>query len=417
MGEVPDCPMRVWIVNPYGTLPSEGWREYRSSLLARALADRGHEVTWWISDFEHRKKAYRTQIDLIDPLLPDGVRVIGVHCTGYSRNISLQRIRFESSYGREFARMAKVEVKPDVVVMGDPSLFFSASVLQYRDRVGCKLILDVIDLWPELFSVALPKIFQPFGRIIFSPLYRRRRNLVARCDGVVSVSQDYLRVALMDQHAMLPKLVSYLGVDVAKVRNAPLNSALDERLRQFRENHELIAVYAGTLGDAYDMDLLIDAVAMTAKQGKGIAFVVAGAGPRKSDIEACSKLYPKHLLFLGDLKADDLKTVYKNSDVGLMTYLPRSTVAMPVKFFDYLAGGLPVLNSLDRDVRQSIDVHRVGLNYAANDLSEFMLALYTMKTDAFLLQELREATSDLALKYDAYEQHKNFALFVERVCR
>jgi hypothetical protein len=51
----------IWIVNPYGTLPSEGWRDYRSYMLAKALANRGYQVLWWISDFEHRSKTRRLQ--------------------------------------------------------------------------------------------------------------------------------------------------------------------------------------------------------------------------------------------------------------------------------------------------------------------------------------------------------------------
>jgi hypothetical protein len=153
--------MLVWIVNPYGTLPSEGWREYRSLMLARALAEKGHEVTWWISDFEHRSKSYRGCGELYDPLLPKGVRVIGVHSTAYVRNISLQRIRYEINYGLELGRLAFKESAPDVIVMGDPALFFGAPVLAYQQRVGCKLVLDIIDLWPELFTLTLPKFLRP----------------------------------------------------------------------------------------------------------------------------------------------------------------------------------------------------------------------------------------------------------------
>ncbi|MBM3349747.1 MAG: hypothetical protein FJY58_08650 [Betaproteobacteria bacterium] len=33
--------MKTWIVNPYGTLPGEGWRDYRSQMLAQALVALG----------------------------------------------------------------------------------------------------------------------------------------------------------------------------------------------------------------------------------------------------------------------------------------------------------------------------------------------------------------------------------------
>ncbi len=408
--------MNIWIVNPYGTLPSEGWREYRSLMLARALAEDGHDVTWWISDFEHRRKSYRSCGELSDPLLPKGVRVMGVHSTPYIRNISLQRIRYEINYGREFGRMALAESPPDVIVMGDPALFFGAPVLAYRARVGCKLILDVIDLWPELFTVTLPKLFQPLGRFIFSPLYRKRVKLIKRCDAVVAVSQDYMNVVLQAKNIDIPNLVSYLGIDVIRQRGLKFNPVLAKKLREFRAEHSLVAVYAGTLGDAYDMDLLLSAVAKSAGRGNGLAFVVAGDGPRKNDVDACARKYPQHLLFLGALPPDDLVTLYQIADVGLMTYVPGSTVAMPVKFFDYLVAGLAVLSSLQREVHQAIDEHQIGMNYRASDLSDFLRCLSVMSTNVALLQSFKAAAFNLAEEYDTAKQYSNFSHFIERVC-
>jgi Glycosyltransferase Family 4 len=251
--------LNIWIVNPYGALPSEGWREYRSFMLAKALAARGHKVTLWISDFVHRSKTYRTNGEIHDPLLPEGIRVIGVHSKPYRRNISWERIQYEASYGEEFARLAQAEIRPDIIVMGDPSLFFSKSILAYRQQVGCRLVLDVIDLWPELFSVALPKWLRPLSKLIFYPLYKRRSNLVRACDGVVAVSKDYLKAALKGQSDDMPNLVAYWGIDTQGYKNTPVNSELAAILQQFKSKFALTAVYAGTLGDAYDMDIIIAA--------------------------------------------------------------------------------------------------------------------------------------------------------------
>lgn len=407
--------MKVWIVNPYGTLPSEGWREYRSSMLAKALASRGHEVTWWISDFEHRSKTFRARGVLHDSLLPHSVRVIGVHSKPYTKNISLKRIRYEMSYGKEFARLAEMEAIPDVIILGDPALFFAPPVVAYRDKAGCKLIIDVIDLWPELFSVTLPKSLQSFSWFIFSPLYKRREKLIETCDAVVAVSYDYLDTVLRTQTKNIPRQVAYLGIDLEKQRELPLNPSLNEKLRTFKSRFSLTAVYAGTLGDAYDMDLLLNAVRQTDTQNGNVGFLVAGDGPRKADIMAASKRYPNSLLFLGALPPDDLKTLYANADVGLMTYLPGSTVAMPVKFFDYLSGGLAVLSSLQRDVGQAIDEHKVGLSYQPSNLENFLDCISFFKNNQQKLHETKSFSKKLAQKYDANTQHNIFVQFIEKV--
>lgn len=407
--------MNIWIVNPYGALPSEGWREYRSFMLAKALAARGHEVTWWISDFIHRSKTYRTSGVLSDPILPSGVRVIGVHSTSYTHNISWARIQYEKNYGKELVRLAEAENVPDLIVMGDPALFFGEFILAYRKAVGCKLVLDVIDLWPELFTVVLPKWLQPMSRLIFYPLYQRRLNLVSSCDGVVTVSRDYSRTVLSGQEHSIPNLVVYWGIDNSSHHAAAINQKLYDELNSFKSRFDLTAVYAGTLGDAYDMDIIIEAVKLSKAQNLPIGFVVAGDGPRKQSFVEMAAPYASHLKFVGALSASDMTTLYAHSDVGLMTYVTGSTVAMPIKFFDYLVGGLAILNSLERDVHEVIRDHEVGLNYLPTNCSDLLEKLKMLAINKQKLKLLKSNTEALASSYDTRLQYEAFSEFIENV--
>lgn len=407
--------MNIWIVNPYGTLPSEGWREYRSFLLAKALAEGGHEVTCWISDFEHRSKSYRTCGELDDPLLPEGVRVVAVHSSAYSRNISFKRIFYEMNFGKNWALAAQNERTPDVIVLGDPALFFGSPVAKYAKSNGVKLVLDVIDLWPELFTVALPKFLQPLGNLIFHPMFMRRKKLANACDALVAVSKDYLNVINRAVSNKLPSMVAYLGIDVHRQRLQPINASLSQKLISFKNSFSMLVVYAGTLGDAYDMNLLLEAVRRTNTQGLSIGFVVAGDGPRKMDFIAAANQYSRNLLFLGQLPSEDLTTLYAAADVGLMTYVPGSTVAMPVKFFDYLAGGLAIISSLGRDVAECIERHKVGMTYQAASVDGLMNALVFLQTHPDELATIKTNSHSLADTYDSAMQYEKYSDFLERL--
>jgi len=409
--------VKIWIVNPYGALPSEGWREYRSSMIAKALASKGHKVIWWISDFDHRSKTYRGTGDIQDPLLSSGVRVVSVHASRYIKNISLGRIRYEESYGKEFKRLALLEDPPDVIVMGDPSLFFSKNVLEYRNLVGSKLILDVIDLWPELFAVALPKGMKILHKFLFHKYYKRRRDLVRACDGVIAVSRDYLKIVLQGQSNLMPNLVVYWGVNLHEHEMSPINTELDNELRAFRNEFSLIAVYAGTLGDAYDMDIIIAAIKIAKARNLRIGFIVAGNGPRNDSFSKLLQSHSSHMKFVGVLPSSDMATLYSNCDVGLMTYVYGSTVAMPIKFYDYLVGGLAILNSLDMDVHQAIIEHNVGLNYQSMNADDLINKLGELVSDKSKLALLKENSKMLAITYDARPQYQNFSDFIERVVR
>ena len=407
--------MKIWIVNPYGTLPSEGWREYRSFLLAKALAKRGHEVTCWISDFEHRSKSYRTSGELHDPLLPEGVRVIAVHASAYRRNISLNRIFYEINFGKNWALAAENQSTPDVIVLGDPALFFGSPVAKYAKCHEKKLVLDVIDLWPELFTVALPKFLQPLGNVIFHPMFRKRNKLANSCNALVAVSQDYLNVINRSVQSKLPSMVAYLGIDVYQQRSQPINVSLSEKLISFKNSFSMLVVYAGTLGDAYDMNLLLEAVRRTSKQGLSIGFVVAGDGPRKMDLIAAANQYSTNLLFLGQLPSEDLTTLYAAADVGLMTYVPGSTVAMPVKFFDYLAGGLAIISSLRRDVAECIEKYKVGMTYKAANVDDLMNRLVFLERHPLELAKIKTNSHSLADAYDSALQYEKYSDFLERL--
>jgi len=407
--------MKVWIVNPYGELPSEGWREYRSFLVARALAAHGHEVTWWISDFEHRNKQYRKEGRLADSMLPEGVRVIAVHSTPYKRNISLQRIQYELNYGKELARLAENEPRPDLIILGFPAIFTGNPVIAYRNKIGCKLVLDVIDIWPELFEVILPKKIRFLGKLIFYPLYRLRNKQTNFSDGIIAVSQDYLKTALKGQSKRIPSLISYLGIDLSSYHSAEINPVLNQTLEKFRKDFNLVVVYAGTLGDAYDMDIIISAIKRVKQEGLSIGFVVAGNGPRKTDFQDMAGDASLPLKYLGLLPAKDMKTLYENCDVGLMTYVTGSTVAMPVKFFDYTAGGLALLSSLDRDAGETIRQYGIGLNYQASNLGDFIQKLAVMSQDFDLVQGYKRNARQLAWSYDTKVQYDNYATFLEEI--
>lgn len=404
--------MNIWIVNPYGTLPGEGWREYRSHMLAHALIERGHEVTWFISDFMHRSKTYRASTGHV----VNGISIVPIHASAYARNISFKRIAYERSFGASFFAQAQQLNPPDTVVIADPSLFYSAPVLQYCKMVGSKLVLDVLDLWPELFAVVLPERLRWLERVAFAPLYARRARLVAAADGVAAVTGDYLEtVCPITKYPGKLRQVAYLGVDLREFQRPPNNAEMVAELAAFRQGARMVVTYAGTLGDAYDMDSLGGAVESCARLGLPIRFVVAGDGPKRELFQGLATRWPTTLRFMGVVPAQELATLYSQSDVGLMSYVAGSTVSMPVKFFDYLAGGLAVVNSLGREAGAFVSRHQAGLNYTPQNLDSLMQALQTLAGNETLLRSCKARALALAEGFDSRRQHDRLADFIERV--
>lgn len=402
----------IWIVNPYGTLPSEGWRDYRSFMLANALANRGHQVLWWISDFEHRSKKRRAEAVFNDPLLPANVKVMPVQSRSYDRNISFGRIAYEKSFGDGFAELAPGQAAPDMVVLADPSLFYSAQVLKFVDSTGCKLVVDILDLWPELFKVALPSQLRSLDKLLFSLLYSRRRRLLERADGVVAVSKDFLTITNVAPEKK--SCISYLGVDLRQFER-PAASDESRTIEKFAQGR-LVVMYAGTLGDAYDIGCALKTIELCEQSRLPVCFVFAGDGPKRAEVESFCRQHAENTLFLGSVPAGKLPAIYAQCDVGLCSYAPESTVSMPVKFYDYLAAGLYVYSSLETEIADHLRANRCGEMYCAGSSQSLFALIAKTLSDRAALADGKKRAGMLAREFDSVAQHDKMAGFLLELC-
>lgn len=404
--------MKIWIVNPYGTLPSEGWREYRSALLARALADRGHEVIWWIADFEHRSKKFRKNVT-VDALLPERVQIRCIASGSYKRHIGIRRVLFEIAFGRAVAAAAQLEAPPHAIVVAEPALFFGAPVRKFALENEVPLIVDVLDLWPELFHVVLPRGLRGMGRVIFSPLYSLRKKMIDQSAGVVVVARNYLDILLSDG-ASKKSGTFYIGVRASDFQRSELRNERSQHLPFEQASDKLTVIYAGTLGEAYDIPTLCEAARELINRGAPIRFIFAGAGPMAQEVSQLAADYPKSVVFAGPLPADELLPYYKVSDVGLCSYAQGSTVSMPLKVFDYLASGLAIVSSLGGDVKDILN-SGCGVQYKAESVQDLVRKLDHLSKNSELVISMKLKSRSMAYHYDVSTQYGLYADFVEEV--
>jgi glycosyltransferase involved in cell wall biosynthesis len=401
----------VWIVNPYGSLQDEAWQEYRSSMLARALARAGHQAVWWISSFEHRSKQFRTETWRRSEL-DARTSLIIVPTTPYRDHISFARIRSERTFARHVVQQAPQEARPDVVVLAEPALFFGAPIVRWCRREGIRMVVDILDLWPELFRVVLPAPLRGLHRLAFAPLYARRRRVLRSANGIVAVCRDYLGPA-REAGANCPTEVCYLGIPPLREGGAASASVpLPEK-----GAGETWFVYAGTFGEAYDLPTVARAAESLLARGARCRFVFAGAGPLQPLVERLVAAHPSAVHFLGTLTPAQLREVYRSCDAGLCSYAPDTTVAMPVKLYDYLGAGLAVVNSLEQECGGLVASSGCGFNYTAGDAASLATALQRCIDHPAELAACRVASRELAPSFDADAQHDRFVRFIEQVAR
>jgi glycosyltransferase involved in cell wall biosynthesis len=305
-----------------------------------------------------------------------------------------------------------------------PNLRFSITT---SSCAGCSvlggstaLILDVIDLWPELFGLVVPRALRPASGMLLAPLYHWRRRLYQRADAIVAVARDYLEVASRLARPHIPLEVVYWSFDERTDANDRIGFAghgVAQSLATEKRPGDVWALYAGTLGENYDIRAIVAASRQLASVTRGrapVKFIVAGDGPLAS---YCRANQNEHFVFVGRVGARELAVLYRHADIALSTYRGESTVAFPIKAFDYLRYGLPMVNSLGRDIGALIGEHQVGINYDPADRSSLVAAVERLAADPLLRAQMGDNARRLSCEFSREQQYGRFVRVLEAVAQ
>lgn len=405
--------MKVWIINPYGNVPGEGWKLHRSYMIAEALSENKHNVTYFVSNIDHRSKKKRSE-SYIDYKTAENLKIQIIPTIRYTEHISIRRIKSEVTFIRNLRKLVLAEIDgPDTIIIGEPALFISISVIKIVKKFKALLVVDFIDLWPELFAIAIPQFLLPFRNVILAPLFWKRSWFLRKADALISVSEAYMKIG-KKYNKIVPSKVIYWGVDLNEFRNSQNNSVLINHGLHKKTGNEVWIIYAGTLGDNYDIRTIIEFARIINESDIEIRLIIAGDGNLKEFVSgSILKFKSGKSLFLGRLSSNDLHEIYKYCDISLSTYVPGSTVSMPIKAFDYFAAGLPLINSLGMDLGYFVETRKVGLQYEPGNpknMFEKAMEFYNNRT---LLSEMKKNCLELAIEFDQRNLYRKYVEFVE----
>lgn len=141
-----------------------------------------------------------------------------------------------------------------------------------------------------------------------------------------------------------------MGVASARITVAPTGAVLPnlpaDAGASWRAAHgltdEVIALYAGSFNEAYDLDLLLHA----AKQCKheNVVWVLAGNGRGQSEVKHAAQQHAQ-IIDLGSLPRHEIEQVLAAADIGLLPHAdwPLLNITISGKMFEYMAFGLAVV--------------------------------------------------------------------------
>jgi len=424
-------PLTIWIVNPFDDIPGEGLPPLRYWSLARILAARGHDVTWWSATWSHRRKARRDVPLGIRDDEQFAVRLVAVR--PYEKNVSLARIGSHRDFGRTFERLASEGVasgqldRPDVILASLPPLEGPEAAARLAKRLDALFVCDVMDAWPETFARLLPG--PGWLRGIVAPLLlggmdKRRNAALAAADAISGASEAYLDLARQKRAAAgntsaVPTHACYHGAYLQEFPEPPRLSPAEidaSRAASVTTSKPVSCVYAGTLEAGQDLDTLVAACRLLASAGTEAEIHVAGTGTLEQRLRTAAAGLKNacRLTVHGLLGRHDYVNLLARADVGLVLVKPESLVAVPYKAGDYAAAGLALVNSLPGELRRLIAEHAAGLAYTAGDAASLARAIATLATNRQLLNDCRHGSRRLAeAVFDREKTYLRFAKWIE----
>ena len=342
--------MRVWIENPFDNLPCEGFRPQRYWLMSEAFARAGHDVTLWTSDFSHATKSHRSVSPLVAPF-----RLKLVKTPPYRSNVSLARILSHRAYARRWLADARDDAltngAPDVIVVSMPPLSTAGAALAMKREFGARVVVDVMDAWPETFHRLIPGPLRFLGAPALLLLSRMAKRAYREADLVTGVCDAYGKIALAAGAKSYTRFYHGICLPRNHMPTRPPAPSL---------------VYTGNFGRGYDLTTAIRAV----KEMDGATLDVAGAGEREAEWRACAADSPR-IRFHGYLTDDELGKLLDSASVGVIPLSDDTFVGLPYKLGDYAAHGLRMVSSLRGECAAFLSRHDAGAAYDAGDVASF----------------------------------------------
>lgn len=415
--------MSYWIIqaqeNPAEPRSVTGRREWRSNTLSETLADRGHDVVRWRSAFSHQSKKFLANGNVVKA--HDNYTQRFIACPPYQRHVGLSRIRNHKALGRNFLLAAQSCPAPDLIHVGNVPIELAHAAVRYGKTVGCPVVIDIRDLWPDIYVDLLPK----FVSFIQSPLLKflkftslQLKWTMRNATAITALTEPYLEWGLdianrqaCDNDAVFA--MCYPRRDESPPAQAI--SALREELGL--EPDDLVATYLGNIGYQSDFELLIQAAKRLAKQFPKFKIVIAGSGPNEGKVRQLASGLD-NVILPGWLQGDRLASLLHVSKIGLIAFrpVPNYLKNIPNKYSEYLAGGMAISCGLGGEMARLTQEKSCGFVYPAGDLERLCTELTRVLADPALLDSMCARAKSLhASHFDSANVYPAFADHLEHI--
>ncbi len=372
--------MKVLIITQYFP-PDITAAAFRMFDTARLLEANGHEVHV-ITALPHRSQADGDSTAEYDRQVS---RVLRTGVARLSGGGFLNYIRHYSSFMVGSARLGVkhrlTRWKPDVIWASSPPLFVGLSGVALSRLFRIPLVLDIRDIWPA--SAVGAGQLSAGGRAcrIGEKMERYVYHQAAHITCVARPMQEYIRAK-----TRTPVTVVYNGAKTSDITDGPDG--------HYGPSNDRTLLYAGNLGRAQQLDLLIGAWAnVHGRNGYGKwTMKFLGTGAVEDDLKklASSLGAGDSIVFMPPVSHSDAAREMARAAALSVSLRPDKAFerTIPSKVFDCMAAGRPVLAGVSGEGREILESTGANLCYRPGDQQDLEQALEQLMRDYQRLQLL-----------------------------
>jgi len=395
-------------------------RPMRAMNFANKLVEKGHNVTLVSSRFYHQEKIQRKNPDFTK--INEKLSVYLISSPGYKKNVSLSRFYDHIILAinlKKFLKSNEIK-KPDVIISGYPPIETAYVLSKWAKQNDLFYILDTKDQWPTIIVESVPKPFRFFARLVLFPMYLMAKYAMRNADINVSISTGFLNwvksfsgLSKLNQSKVLPLVAPKINID-KNIYEQSMKWWFDNGIKK---NENLKIAFIGSFSRAFNFNPIFEAAKYCEEKGLLIEFILCGKGEQTKRIQHQAQNI-KNLKHINWIDIPKIKTLESIIDLSIAPYIPTDDFKMsiPNKVIDSFMAGLPVITSLEGDLKNMLEQKQAGFYY--NDAKSLIILLEHLNNNReYILEISTNASSLYKEKFDFESLYNNFTIEVENLLK
>lgn len=295
---------------------------------------------------------------------------------GYKKNISISRIINHKVIALKFRKASKKMEKPDLIYVSFPIIDYASEAVRYGKKHKVPVIVDIRDLWPDIFYHNLPKWLSIVATPYIGWMNHKTKKIMKNAFAINAISEVVLDWGLKKGNRKKGKFdrYFYIGYDKQENENTELD---DNNLKYLIDKNKFNISFFATINNQFDYERIVSLAKILEKKDKDIMINICGDGPQmeklKGLIKECS-----NVKFLGWVGKDKLNYILKNSKMGLAPYKNTFDFQMGVsnKFAEYISYGLPIALTSEGYMKKLIEENQCGISTQnMEEMCDFIIKL------------------------------------------